>query len=122
MTEIIPYLFYRDVPAALDWLARVFGFEEVLRHPTAKGMHAQMLLDGRMIMMGQSANEQFAPPQPGRPVNAGVFIYVADVSQHHARAQQAGAAMEHPLADHGYGLTYTARDLEGQVWFFTQKP
>jgi len=33
-TQIIPYLFYRDVPAALDWLARAFGFTEELRHAT----------------------------------------------------------------------------------------
>jgi uncharacterized glyoxalase superfamily protein PhnB len=26
--EIIPYIFYRDVPTALDWLARTFGFTE----------------------------------------------------------------------------------------------
>jgi uncharacterized glyoxalase superfamily protein PhnB len=26
--EIIPYIFYRDVPIALDWLARTFGFTE----------------------------------------------------------------------------------------------
>jgi uncharacterized glyoxalase superfamily protein PhnB len=25
-TEIIPYIFYRDVPAALGWLTRAFGF------------------------------------------------------------------------------------------------
>ena len=27
-TKVIPYLFYRDVPAALDWLGRAFGFKE----------------------------------------------------------------------------------------------
>jgi len=26
--EIIPYIFYRNVPTALDWLARTFGFTE----------------------------------------------------------------------------------------------
>lgn len=33
MTEIIPCLFYRDVPAALDWLASAFGFHETMRQP-----------------------------------------------------------------------------------------
>ena len=50
-TQIIPYLFYRDVPAALDWLARAFGFTEEMRHATPGGMHAQMTLDGQRIMM-----------------------------------------------------------------------
>jgi PhnB protein len=54
-TEIIPYLFYRDVPAALNWLTRAFGFTEEMRHATPSGMHAEMILDGRRIMMGQGS-------------------------------------------------------------------
>ena len=34
---ITPYLLYADVDAALAFLARAFGFEEVLRH--AGGRH-----------------------------------------------------------------------------------
>jgi hypothetical protein len=30
--QIIPYLFYRDVPAALDFLTRAFGFKEEMRN------------------------------------------------------------------------------------------
>src|SRR6266478_9623708 len=56
-TQIIPYLFYRDVPAALDWLARAFGFVEEMRHATPGGMHAQMTLYGQRIMMGQGSKE-----------------------------------------------------------------
>ena len=121
MTEIIPYLFYQDVPAALDWLVSAFGFQEDMRHPTPKGMHAEMSLDGRRIMMGQGADGvAMAPPQAGRPLNAGVFVYLSDVIAHHDRAEAAGARIDMPPADHGYGLTYTVRDLEGHVWFFTQ--
>ena len=56
-TEVIPYIFYRDVPAALDWLGRAFGFTEEMRHATPGGMHAQMTLDGRRIMMGQGSKD-----------------------------------------------------------------
>lgn len=43
--EIIPYIFYRDVPAALDWLARAFGFTEEMRTSTPSGgMHGEMTL------------------------------------------------------------------------------
>lgn len=35
--QIIPYLFYRDVPAALDFLTRAFGFKEEMRHETPSG-------------------------------------------------------------------------------------
>lgn len=120
-TEIIPYLFYRDVPKALDWLARAFGFVEERRDPTPSGMHASMLLDGRRIMMGQGGQQwEMMPPQPGAAVTQGVFVYVPDVRAHFDRAQAAGAQITEPLADHGYGLTYTARDLDGHPWFFTQ--
>jgi len=44
-TEVISYLFYRNVPAALEWLGRAFGFVEEMRHATESGMHAQMTLD-----------------------------------------------------------------------------
>jgi uncharacterized glyoxalase superfamily protein PhnB len=54
-TQIIPYFFYRDVPAALDWLTRTFGFAEELRHPTPSGMHAQMTFGGQRVMMGKAA-------------------------------------------------------------------
>jgi PhnB protein len=52
-TEIIPYIFYRDVPAALDWLTRAFGFAETMRTATPNGgTHGEMTLDGQRIMMG----------------------------------------------------------------------
>jgi hypothetical protein len=56
-TEVIPYIFYRDVAAALEWLARAFGFVEEMRHATEGGMHAQMTLDGQRIMMGQGSKD-----------------------------------------------------------------
>ena len=52
-TQIIPYIFYRDVSAALDWLTRTFGFKEELRTGTPKGgMHGEMSFHGQLIMMG----------------------------------------------------------------------
>ena len=40
--QIIPYLFYRDVPAALDFLTRAFGFKEEMRTSTPSGgMHGE---------------------------------------------------------------------------------
>ena len=121
ITEIIPYLFYKDVPAALAWLADVFGFQEDSRHPNPNGMHAEMSLEGQRIMLGQGADgAAFAPPQPGRAASSDIFVYLSDVAAHYRRAEGAGAGIDQLLADHGYGQTYTVRDLEGHVWFFTQ--
>ena len=57
-TEIISYIFYRDVPKALEWLARAFGFKEEMRTGTPSGgMHGEMSLNGQRIMMGQGAKD-----------------------------------------------------------------
>ncbi|MFZ0496777.1 MAG: hypothetical protein WBG11_13900 [Methylocella sp.] len=45
--EIVPYIFYRDVTAALDWLTRAFGFAETMRTATPNGgTLGEMTLDG----------------------------------------------------------------------------
>lgn len=122
-TEIIPYIFYRDVPAALDWLARAFGLTEELRHATPSGMHAQMTLDGRRIMMGQgSAEWRMQSVSDTKVATMGVFIYLADVDAHYERARTAGAEIVEAPADRPYGRSYTARDLDGHPWFFTTPP
>jgi PhnB protein len=87
-TEIIPYIFYRDVPAALEWLARAFGFVEELRHPTESGMHAQMTLDGQRIMMGQGYKEwRLQSASEANSATMGIFIYLPDVDAHFERAR-----------------------------------
>jgi uncharacterized glyoxalase superfamily protein PhnB len=123
-TEIIPYIFYRDVPAALEWLARSFGFVEAMRHGTPSGgMHAEMRLDGQRIMMGQGSKHWgMESPRETASATMGVFVYIADVDAHCERARAAGADIVHPPKDEPYGRTYTARDLDGHPWFFTTPP
>ena len=56
----IPCLRYRDAPAAIEWLCRVFGFEQQLVVPDGEGgiAHAQLALAGGMVMLGSArANE-----------------------------------------------------------------
>lgn len=122
--EVIPYLFYRDVPAALDWLTRVFGLREEMRHVTPSGgTHAEMSLGGRRIMLGGSSQtwNMRTPAETGTPTQ-GVFIYLDGVAAHHARTVEQGGATDGAPADKGYGLTYTARDIDGHPWFFTERP
>jgi PhnB protein len=123
-TQIIPYLFYRDVAAALDWLAHAFGFKELMRHGMPNGrMHGEMELDGQMIMMGQgTVDKRMKSPHDLGVATQGVFIYIADVDTHYERARAAGADIEKPPEDLPYGRTYTARDLDGHPWFFTTPP
>ena len=122
-TEIIPYIFYRDVPVAIDWLTRAFGFTEEMRHPTPSGMHAQMRFGGRRIMMGQGSSDwNMQSPRESKVATMGVFIYMTGVDAHYVRAKAAGAEIVQAPYNEPYGRTYTARDLDGHPWFFTSPP
>jgi uncharacterized glyoxalase superfamily protein PhnB len=123
-TQVIPYIFYRDVPAAIDWLSRAFGLTEAMRTATpGGGMHGEMTLDGQRIMMGQSSKDwgMLSASETGAATQ-GVFVYLADVDAHHARARAAGAEIVRSPEDLPYGRSYTARDLDGHPWFFTTPP
>jgi PhnB protein len=99
-TEVIPYAFYRDVPAALEFLARAFGFTEDMRVPTPSGMHAEMSLGDRRIMMGQVGHvSSCESPAVHGTATMGIFVYLDDVDAHHARAAAAGATIEQPPHD-----------------------
>ena len=123
-TEIIPYIFYRDVAEALEWLTRAFGFKEELRTATPRGgMHGEMSFDGQRIMMGQGARDWgMVSAREAGTATMGVFMYLDDVDTHYGRAQKAGAEIVHPPRNESYGRTYTARDLDGHPWFVTRPP
>jgi uncharacterized glyoxalase superfamily protein PhnB len=120
---IFPGLRYADAPAALEWLARAFGFEEVMAVPGPDGtiVHAEMRLGRGMIMLGSDKDDRF-----GSRAGMG-WIYVAldgDIDAHHDRAVAAGAEVIMELTDTDYGSRdYSVKDLEGNMWSFgTYRP
>jgi PhnB protein len=123
MTQIVPYLLYKDCEAALDWLARAFGFEEVLRYTGEEGYvnHAEMQFDGVPIYMGNPGEGYRNPKELGQET-VGLYVEMeGDVDAHFERATAAGAEILEPPVDQEYGhRRYTARDPEGHHWFFAQ--
>ena len=74
-------------------------------------------------MMGQgNAAWHMASTTETHIATQGVFISLADVDTHYARACAAGAEIVDPPRDLSYGRSYTARDPEGHPWFFTTPP
>ncbi|HXU30810.1 MAG TPA: VOC family protein [Thermoanaerobaculia bacterium] len=117
--QIIPELAYPNVSEAAAWLCEAFGFVERLRI----GNHRIQLTfgDGALVVTEQRA----APgaPSEGSAIHTGhsTLVRVADLDSHHERAQQSGARIVNPPTDHPYGeRQYTAVDLGGHVWTFTQ--
>ena len=96
--QIIPYLFYREVPAALDFPCRAFGFKEEMRTGTPSGgMHGEASLQGQLVMMGQGAHERgLRTPRDAGAATMGVFVYLDDVDRHYEVAKAAGAEIVHP--------------------------
>jgi PhnB protein len=82
--QIIPYLFYRDVPAALDFLTRAFGFKEEMRVGTPSGgTHGEASFQGQLVMMGQGADERsLKTPKAVGAATMGVFVYLDDADKH----------------------------------------
>ena len=123
--QIIPYLFYSDVPAPrLTSSTRAFGFKEEMRVGTPSGgMHGEASFKGQLVMMGQGAHERsLKTPKAVGAATMGVFVYLDDVDKHYEVAKAAGAEIVHPPKDESYGRTYWANDPEGHPWFFTSPP
>ena len=118
---IIPYLFYDDVAAAVDFLVRAFGFSEQMRVGTPSGgVHAQVKLGDQIVMLGQGGwDKGHATPSVLGRVTSGVFVYLNEADAHYAKAKAEGADIVEPLADLAYGRSYTVRDPQGQTWYFT---
>lgn len=122
MQTITPYLLYKDVEAALDFLAAAFGFREVLRYTGEEGYvnHAEMRTGDGKIYLGDPGEQYRNPAELGQET-VGIYVLVDDVDAHFAAAQAAGAEIKQEPTDQEYGeRRYTARDPEGHHWFFAQ--
>jgi uncharacterized glyoxalase superfamily protein PhnB len=125
-SAVIPTLRYRDGQAAIDWLCEAFGFEKNMVVPDAGGAisHAQLTCGNGMIMLGSANNNEFSklvksPAESGGIGSQSVYIVVADVDAHHARAVNAGAEIVIAIKDEDYGgRVYSCRDPEGHIWNF----
>ena len=124
-SSIIPGHRYRNAPAAIDWLCRVFGFE---RHAVYEGengtiAHAELTLGNGMIMLGSGKDDEYgrgfkSPDELGGIETRSLYIVVPDADAAHARAVAAGANVTTPLHDTPYGSRdFTVKDPEGHSWY-----
>jgi uncharacterized glyoxalase superfamily protein PhnB len=134
--RIFPMIAYEDTAAAIDWLTRVFGFEEHgQRYVMEDGTigHAELEMGGERVMLA-TPNREYQSPRTHREsceaarrwldnpwVVDGLLVEVDDLETHHARAVEAGANVIRPLADGPDGRLYTAEDREGHRWMFQQR-
>ncbi|HEX5420752.1 MAG TPA: VOC family protein [Gammaproteobacteria bacterium] len=122
-----PAVFYKNPKAALDWLAKAFGFElsMLIESPDdPRMMHSEMTLGGHgRIMVGAEWDERLRSPQSigGSNTQSLHVDLEKDVDGHCKRARSAGALILQEPSDQFYGArTYRALDLEGHMWTFSQ--
>jgi uncharacterized glyoxalase superfamily protein PhnB len=124
---VVPVLVYEDPDEAIDWLCDAFGFTVRWR---AGENRAQLAVgDGGAILVGERRiapdsesgdSTIFRPPRRGE-VSHAIVVRVEDVDAHYARARQGGARILRRPENHSYGeRQYSAEDLEGHRWTFSQ--
>ena len=126
-TRIIPTARYEDAKAAIAWLCEAFGFKEyAVYEEGGRVAHAELVLDGNMIMLSDRHGGEFdrlqrpADPQ-GEQVTMSLAVIVPedDLPAHCARAEKNGARIVVPLEEQDYGgSNYTCRDPFGHIWSF----
>jgi uncharacterized glyoxalase superfamily protein PhnB len=118
-----PALFYRDAPAAIDWLQKAFGFEVVMVVPGEGDRavaHSELRLGGGFIQVASAdpAQKIFSPLDLNG-LTQGLYIYWEDVDGIFARATAAGAEVEQDPVNPDYGGRVCGlRDLEGHRFWF----
>ena len=123
-STVIPSFRYNDAKAAIEWLSNVFGFERHAVYETPDGLigHAELTLNGGMIMLGSQKDDEHgrrfkSPAELGDIETRSAYIVVADAEAAYARAQAAGAQIARPLQDMPYGSReFAVRDPEGYTW------
>lgn len=114
---VTPYLFVRDVPRLLDFLAAAFGAVELDRTVSGSGrvMHALVRIGDSMVSMGE-ANDRF----PAAP--ASLLMYVPDTDAVYRQALAAGGVSILEPTDQFYGdRNAGVLDPGGNSWWIATR-
>ena len=131
-------IFYDDAAKAIDWLCEAFGFEIRLKVEGEGGRieHSELTFgDDALIMVAQSGAKPKLPSYPpgASPKSVGgantqnLMLFVDSTDAHCERARQHGAIIVDEPKVHDYGAdywadrSYGALDLEGHMWWFTER-
>ncbi|MGE0622442.1 MAG: VOC family protein [Pseudomonadales bacterium] len=125
MPQIIPYLYYDDAGAAIEFMEQVFGFqvEQAFRDPESnRVLHATVRTGSGVIFVGPGM-EAFGTQGMADPdrVPAMTYVFVDDVAAHYERVRSSAATLRSELHEHfGGNRQYTVSDPFGQRWTFAQ--
>jgi PhnB protein len=117
---VTPALTVSDIPAAVRFYQKAFGFAKrgIMNGPDGKPMHAELTLRGATLMLGpenpawgtRTAKSLGASP-------ATLYVYVDNVDKTVAKAISLGATSKGPVMDMFWGdRCGTVVDPDGYTW------
>jgi uncharacterized glyoxalase superfamily protein PhnB len=116
---LTPYVSYEDAGAALDWLSRVFGFEERARYVDKDGVvqQAEMRVgDTELWVSGIRPGDDAS-----RFEGTWIGVWVDDVDAMYERIRAAGIDLAEPV-DKDYDVrTIDVKDPGGYSWGFMKR-
>ena len=121
--DVYPCLTYRDVRAALNWLADAFGVKPLVPDTEVDEAIENAAVAHRdgVVLIAAERPAQLHGSHTGQ---GWVYLAVDDIDGHHRRTKAAGVeVLNDPHAGPGGMRGYSARDLEGNLRTFgTARP
>jgi PhnB protein len=117
--SIVPYIYVDGASDAIAFYKRAFGAVELFRiaHPNGRILHAEILICGSVVMIGDPDDRLYAAPRGLGRCTAGLHVFVDDNEDLLKRAVEAGAEEIQPVTDMFYGASSASvRDPFGHVW------
>ena len=131
-------LYYERAGEAIDWLCNAFGFELRLKVEGEPGqiLHSELTYGDGVIMVSQELSESpdrrwklrmRCPKSLGGACTQTLMLYVDDANAHCEHARSRGAVIIDEPSTHDYGegywadRSYGATDIEGHMWWITQR-
>ncbi|MGH7778476.1 MAG: VOC family protein [Candidatus Binataceae bacterium] len=121
--RVVPGVVYDDVPKAIEWLTRAFGFRErSAARLTGKGfVLSWMEIGDGLIGVSSAGGHNVHSPESAGKATQSIKVYVDDVDRHYERAKAAGAEIIGEIEEGFWGgRYYRAADPEGHHWEFSQ--
>ena len=104
--SLTPYIVCKGAAKAIEFYAKVFGAQEIVRMPGPHDSiaHAEVKIGNSMLMLADENKEQghLSPESIGGSASS-IMFYTDDVDQVFQRAVAAGAKAEMPPADMFWG-------------------
>lgn len=109
---VTPYITVPEGAQLIEFLKRTFGAEEVVRHTSPRGFHAEVRIGDSMLMIGSAESVR------GQEKTGAFHVYVPDCDAVYNRAIEAGATSLGAPSDHHYGeRAGYVKDAAGNDWY-----